>query len=338
MIDGSIRGKLPEGLFHQITFLLNAWNKDHWIYEVFFKDRLEDDTNYLLTHNFQDWRDDELILGYGRGLYLHTSTYKINEFRDIEIYDAAMEQLRAVAPEIYKVEALGMWGNANESTYLEFSDGLVREPFEINNMQFCRYAIGIDFGISNGEGKIQKDDEKRFKSATTMVLVGISADFNKLVAIDEFFWSNEKQMVKKTGPQLQEEMVDKIIEWSRKYSVNPTLMNNGILVYVDCADSGGFRQGLELIARKKGLFNCVFQPSTKLKIQNRVDFSRLLMAFGDCLFSKNCVNLVREVKNSRQGEKGKCRDDIDDHTINAWEYGWAAIIGFLKRWKDFKQR
>ena len=42
-IDGTIRGKLPEGLFHQITFCFNAWNKDHWLYEHFFKGRMEDD-------------------------------------------------------------------------------------------------------------------------------------------------------------------------------------------------------------------------------------------------------------------------------------------------------
>ena len=43
IFDGSIRGKLPDGLFHQITFCFNAWNIDHWIYEKLFKGRLEDD-------------------------------------------------------------------------------------------------------------------------------------------------------------------------------------------------------------------------------------------------------------------------------------------------------
>ena len=45
---------------------------------------------------------------YGKG-YTYISTYKINEFRD-GIYDVAMENLS----EIYKVEALGMWGVTGE--------------------------------------------------------------------------------------------------------------------------------------------------------------------------------------------------------------------------------
>ena len=66
-VDGTIRGKLPDGLFHQITFCLNPWNKNHWIYEHFFKGRLEDDLEYLDTHDYQDWMDENLILDYGKG-------------------------------------------------------------------------------------------------------------------------------------------------------------------------------------------------------------------------------------------------------------------------------
>lgn len=335
-LDGSIRGKLPEGLFHQITFCFNAWNKDHWLYEHFFKGRMEDDLNYLLENTYQDYLDENLIIDYGKGLYLHTSTYKINEFRDTEIYDVAMEQLRVVAPEIYKVEALGMWGNSTEATYPEFSDSLIRPRAEINNMQYACYSIGIDTGLSNGQGQVKHGENVRIRSATTMQMVGVTSDYSKLCCIDEFFYSNENEMLKKTEPQLMEEIVDKIIEWKNTYQLHPTLMKGVIPVYVDCADIG-FRQGLELTAKKKGLFNIRFMASTKIRIQTRVDFIRLIMAWGEFLISEACKDLTREIRNSRKGEKGEVREDFDDHAINANEYAWQPIINRLRRWKTFKE-
>ena len=151
VVDGSIRGALPDGLFHQITFCLNGWNKNHWIYEKFFKGRLEDDKAYLMTHKFMDYKNEDEIIGWGKGLYLHISTYKINEFRDKKIYDAAMERLRLTAPQLYEVVALGMWGCTSETVYPEFSDKLILPRMEINKMRYSCYAIGLDTGLSDGE-------------------------------------------------------------------------------------------------------------------------------------------------------------------------------------------
>ena len=338
IFDGSIRGYLPDGLFHQITFCFNAWNIDHWLYEKLFKGRLEDDLNYLSTHKYMDYKNEEEIIegGYGKGVYLHISTYKINEFRDKEVYDKVMEELRERAPEIYKVEGLGMWGNATESTYPEFNDSLVRPRQEINNMQYSCYAIGIDTGLSNGQGQVKHGKDVRIRSATTMQMVGITSDYNKLCCIDEFFYSNEKELIKKTEPQLMEEIVDKLIEWMKTYQNHQTIMKGVIPVYVDCADIG-FRQGLELVARKKGLYNVMFAGSTKIRIQTRVDFIRLIMAWGEYLISDACKNLIREIKNSRKGEKGEVREDFDDHAINSNEYAWQPLINRLRRWKTFKE-
>lgn len=335
-VDGTIRGKLPDGLFHQITFCFNAWNREHWLYHHFFEGRLEDDLDYLMTHKYMDWCDEDLVLDYGKGLYLHISTYKINEFRDTEIYDVAMEELKRVAPEIYKVEALGMWGNSTETTYPEFSDELIKTRQYINNLQYNCYCIGIDTGLSNGEGKVKKGEDVKVRSATTMQMVGITADFNKLCAIDEYWYSNEQEIVKKTEPQIMEEIIDTLIKWRELYRMHPVLMKGVIPVYVDCADVG-FRQGLELLAKKKGLFNVSFVGSTKIRIQTRVDFSRVIMAFGDCLYSEACKNLIRETKHSRKGKSGEPREDINDHALNSWEYAWQPVINKLKRWKTFKQ-
>lgn len=337
--DGSFRGNkfFPKDLFIQITFCFNAWSKNHWLYEKFFKGRMEDDLQYLLTHPYQDWCDPNLIIEKGRGLYLHTSTYKINEFRDTEEYDIAMEEMRKKVPEIYKVEALGMWGNASATTYPEMNDDLITTPSKCMTERYACYTLGIDTGLSNGEGKIKLGKDVRLRSATTLQMVGISMDYERLYSIDEFFYSNEQELIKKTEPQLVSEIIDKIIDWKYKYSIHPDLMKGTIVCYVDSADIG-FRQGLELEARKKNLFNIVFEKSTKLPIQSRVDFQRILMGYGDYLISNNCENLIRELRNSRHGDRGEVREDFDDHALTAMEYASAAIINKLKKWKDFKMR
>ncbi len=339
-VDGTVRGKLPKGYFFQITFCFNAWNKEHWLYEHFFKGRLEDDLEYLLTHDYQDWCDPNLIIDYGKGLYLHTSTYKINEFRDTEIYDLAMEQMREVAPEIYKVEALGMWGNASESSYPEMSDALIIERQEVFKHRYACYSIGIDTGLSDGEGRIKRGKDVKLRSATTMQLIGLTSDYSTLVCIDEFFYSNENEFIKKTEPQLQVEMIQKLKEWQDLYSKkHPDLFHKDCVVYVDCADRG-FRDGLEVEARRQGLFGFVFTGSSKsVRVVDRVTFIRRIMAYGEFLISKACQNLIRELKSARKDEeKGLLREDINDHAINANEYAWIPIIGRLKRWGEYKRQ
>lgn len=345
-VDGSIRIGVKEiERFHlegkpnilQLTFILNPWNKSHWIYEKFFKGRLEDDPAYLEAHAFMDYEDPEFSLGFGKGLYLHKSTFRINEFRN-PTKDENMAIMKAQFPEMYKVEGLGCWGNSTATTYPEFGEHLIIPQSEANGMQYAQYAIGIDTGLSNGEGKIRsgKDEAQRIRSATTMQLCGLTANYDKLVAIDEFFHSNEREFVKKTEPQLMREIVETIRKWQAKYSSDPVIMKGLICVYVDCADIG-FRQGLELEARNQGLLNVKFIASTKMRIQTRVDFIRLLMAYGDFLVSRNCKDLAREISNSRHGENGEVREDFDDHAINANEYAWAPLAPRLRQWKDFKQ-
>jgi hypothetical protein len=61
------------------------------------------------------------------------------------------------------------------------------------------------------------------------------------------------------------------------------------------------------------------------------------MAWDEFLISEACPNLAREMKNSRKGENGSAREDINDHAINANEYAWASLIKKLQRWKQFKE-
>ena len=332
-LDGSIRGIVPPGVTLQITLVLNPWSIDTWIYEEFFKGNLEGDYGYLQGHSKMEFIDPEWRgKGFGKGLYLVHNNYKINEWRDPE-YDLSMDELHKRAPEIYKVEGLGMFGNARGSTYPEFSDKLVISRGQANTMEYSDYQIGIDTGLSR-EGKVNKSGE--VGSATTMELIGQTSDYKKFVALQEYFWSNQNTNSPKTATKIQEEIVDTLIEWRNLYRPEPVLMKGITWVWVDNADIA-FRDGLTLVARQKGLNNVRFEPSTKTPIHNRVGFECRLMAFDDFLFSEACPNLIREIKVSRKGEKGEMRADGNDHAINAHEYAWTPMRTRVVRWKDFKE-
>lgn len=358
-LDGSIRGKLPPDMFFQITMCFNAWDGDSWLNEVFFKNRLEDDYTTLDNPNvtYMDYYDPDFIGPYGRGLYLHKSTYKINEFRHPD-YDLSAEEMKRKAPEIYKVEYLGMFGNTSAAVYPEWNDSLKVPLQEIlrkdsNNRDvysFTEFSIGIDTGLSDGTGHIKKvlkneDPSIKVRSATSMTLNAVTSDLNKVITLNEYFHSNNPSdnMYNTDNrenlglPAQADAIIKYIIKWIRYYeSTSLYLMKGQINVYVDSGDLG-FRQMLEMKANEYGLYNISFMASTKLSIQSRVDFDRLLMAYGDWIITEDCPNLIRELKNARKGKKGEAREDGNDHALTATEYAKAPLLPILRRWKTFKQ-
>lgn len=333
-IDGSLRGIPPEGVYLQITMVFNGWSINTWLYDVFFKGRLEDDYEALLNNTHIEYINYDFLGDYGKGLYLMINNYKINEFRDAEVYDEVMNELRLRAPDIFKVEGLGMWGNATGACYPEWSDKLIVQRGVANKIPLVEYAIGIDTGLSDGQGG---KPTEQIRSATTMQLIGVSKGYEKIICLGEYFHTNQGMPVPKTEPVLYEEILDTIEKWMDVvYVAHPVLFKGITNVYIDSADIG-FRQGLELTARKRGLINFRFIGSTKFKIQTRVDFTRLLMAWDEFIISEGCPNLIREINNARKGENGEARMDSDDHAINANEYAWAPFMRRISRWKTFKE-
>lgn len=357
-LDGSLRGKLPNGLSLQMTLCFNSWAKSTWLYTDFFKDRLEDDKNVLDDPNrtFMDYYNPNFIGPYGKGLYLHTSTYKINEFRDKEVYDASAMEMKAKSPSTYEVEFLGMWGNSTSQVYKGFTDKLIvpiQKIFETDErmmpkIDFIDFRIGIDTGLSNGEGKkrvVLKNEnvDEKIKSATAMSLVAITSDYGKMYIIDEYFHSNvgsysgynTDNNQNMTEPELVTKCITTIRDWIEKYSNKTYLLRGSINVFVDSADIG-FRQNLELKAREYGLYQLSFYGSTKMPVQSRVDFYSLMMDYGDLIVTDKCKNYIREVKNARRGEKGEARQDGDDHMLTAVEYGFQQMLPDLRQFKTFK--
>ena len=360
-LDGSLRGKLPDGLFQQITMCFNAWDGECWQYDEFFKGRLEDNYEYLDRDDvtYADYYEPDYIGGYGKGLYLHKSTYKINEFRDKEVYDLSAKEMKVKAPEIYKVEFLGMFGVTTGRVYTSFNEESLVVPIQkiIGSdmygrplMDFVDFAIGVDTGLSDGSGKVKvvkkgEDPNVKVKAATTMSLTAITSDNNKIVCVDEYFHSNNKSdnimntdnRDVYTEPQQVDACARQIRDWIHEYeSGNTLLMKGRINVYVDCADIG-FRQSLEIKLREYGIYSCELYGSTKKSIRTRISFTNLLMAYGDFIICDRCKNLIREFRNARKGEKGEPRKDGNDHIINAHEYAAAPFYSNLTRWKSFKE-
>ena len=85
MLDESIRGEVPEGLFKQITLTFNPWNEKHWMKKRFF-----------------DAEDNPDILA-------KTTNYQCNEWLD-EADLRVFEQMKKNNPRRYKVAGLGDWG------------------------------------------------------------------------------------------------------------------------------------------------------------------------------------------------------------------------------------
>lgn len=122
MLDESIRGQVPEGLFKQVTLTLNPWNDKHWIKRRFFDSKSE---NVLAK----------------------TSNYLCNEFLD-DSDKAVFEEMKKHNPRRYKVAGLGEWGAV---------DGLVYDNWEELNFDYRELSkkpnfvsvFGLDFGYTN---------------------------------------------------------------------------------------------------------------------------------------------------------------------------------------------
>lgn len=339
VVDGSLR--LPEeaeadGLFCQITFSMNAWDIGHWSNETFFEGNLEDDVPTLENERYQFAYNPDFNLGYGFGLALHISSFRTNTHRS-KTKDKSMAILKEKNYDYYKVVGLGCWGNVGDKTYPNWSDSLIHHGYSLIGRVYNYVGIGIDFGMSNGEGKIKYSEEnaKRLGSANTMQLLGITENWEKMIPMEEYFDSNEgrSDLEKKSSPQIAKEMIETIKKWIKKYEFYDRI----IYAAVDNADAGGFRDQLVLEAKAQGLTNVQFIACTKIPIISRVYFEDYLFSYGLITPSENCKNLIREIKNARRTKEGRVREDYDDHAINAFEYAWAMVRSRLKRWKTFKE-
>lgn len=123
MVDGSIRGLLPDHLFKQITLTMNPWNEKHWIKKRFF-----------------DIKDEHV--------YTQQTNYLCNEFLD-EADRSFFERMKVANPRRYWVEGLGNWGIAEGLVFTNW----IEEDFDYRDILRDRKitsipCFGLDFGYT----------------------------------------------------------------------------------------------------------------------------------------------------------------------------------------------
>ena len=355
-LDGSLRvdKRTAKDIKIQITGVMNPWSSEHWVYSEFFKGRLEPNAEYMETHMWDDFCDEEFIGPFGKGLYLHQSNYKINEFLSDE-WALSAQEMKKRSPELYEVNFLGLFGATTGLCYPEFKENCYISAEDIMKRDDIMYfAIGIDTGLSNGEGKkikIKKgeDPSQKVRAATTVILSGISRDWNDVFVVDEYFHSNNKgDNATNTDnqddlpyPVLLRQIMTTLVDWVKKYSNTPRgnlLMKGTVNCFVDNADQGTI-DNLTAMARDFGLYNFKFSDCTKKPIQTRVDFERMLMAYSCFHVNKDwCKNTIREYKVARKGEDGSARAPGNDHCLDSVSYSLAPYYTSIKLWKSkFKE-
>ena len=140
ILDESIRGEVPEGLFKQITLTFNPWNEHHWLKRRFFDN--PDDNTLTLTTNYMcnEWLDAA----------------------DIKVF----EDMKKRNPRRYAVAGLGGWGIVDGLIYENWKE----EAFDIDEVRSrpgIVSAFGLDFGYTNDPtalfcGLLDKDAKQLF--------------------------------------------------------------------------------------------------------------------------------------------------------------------------------
>jgi phage terminase large subunit len=122
ILDESIRGEVPEGLFKQWTITFNPWNEHHWLKKRFFDD--PDDSTLAMTTNYMcnEWLDAA----------------------DIKVF----EDMKKRNPRRYAVAGLGGWGIVDGLVYENWKE----EEFDVDAVRSKPGIVsvfGLDFGYTN---------------------------------------------------------------------------------------------------------------------------------------------------------------------------------------------
>ena len=121
MLDESIRGECPPGLWKQITITFNPWSDRHWLKRRFFDNPDPD-------------------------VFRSTTTYLCNEWLDKEDL-TLFEKMKTNNPRRYAVAGLGGWGIVDGLVYENWKE----ERFTLEGLKVpdLKTVAGLDFGYTN---------------------------------------------------------------------------------------------------------------------------------------------------------------------------------------------
>lgn len=139
MLNESIRGKVPEGYFKQITLTFNPWNDKHWIKHRFFDDIVGTD-----EEGQPIYKERKELINKDGSILAMTTNYKINEWLDEEDFKM-FEDMKKRNPKRYNVAGLGNWGVVDGLIYENWKE----QRFELDDIKHCKTYCGLDFGYTN---------------------------------------------------------------------------------------------------------------------------------------------------------------------------------------------
>jgi phage terminase large subunit len=119
ILDESIRGKTPPGLFKQITITFNPWNERHWLKKRFFDNPDEETLAITTNYKCNEWLDEA----------------------DLKVFETMMKN----NPRRNAVAGLGGWGIVDGLVYENWRE----EAFSVDDIKNCESAFGLDFGYTN---------------------------------------------------------------------------------------------------------------------------------------------------------------------------------------------
>ena len=120
-LDESIRGQLPEGMYHQVVLTFNPWSDRHWLKKRFFD---EPSGNVLAM----------------------TTNYMCNEF--LSDSDLVLFEEMKKNPRRYRTAGLGEWGIVEGLVFENWEE----QAFDVNEVSKrpnVKSAFGMDFGYVN---------------------------------------------------------------------------------------------------------------------------------------------------------------------------------------------
>ena len=143
-LDLSIRGELPDFLYHQISLIFNPYSDKHWLKKRFF-----DVTDPTIT--------------------ALTKTYMDNQFIQKDVgFMTIMETMKTQNPKKYNILGLGNWGIAEGLVFdnwcvqlFDYQKMLTAKSY-LNNKKY-KLKIGLDFGWTDPTTVIASlmDEEKK---------------------------------------------------------------------------------------------------------------------------------------------------------------------------------
>lgn len=140
MIDESIRGELPDGLFKQFTLTFNPWSDRSWIKHRFFDEIVGTDESGRPIY-----RERKDPVSADGNILAMTTDYRCNEWLD-DSDRKLLEDMKKRNPRRYHVAGLGNWGIVEGLIYEHWREwAFTMKDLPAGYVTVC----GLDFGYTN---------------------------------------------------------------------------------------------------------------------------------------------------------------------------------------------